>query len=135
MSLLYNNDFIFKFIDIYKYIHISLSSICQSGYKLLVLSLLLCGCQRLLLPALTYQSFHLHAHTRPQPSSRDSLYSVSGLCFSIFMSSRPSYRRQTWLCEPYNSTKTYLSRNECVAGSFQGLYLPLCSQLLYIRGN
>lgn len=90
MSALYNNDFIFKFIDIYKYIHISLSSICQSGYKLLVLSLLFCGCQRLLLPALNYQSFHLHAHRRPQPSSRDSIYSVSGLCFSdinIFMSS------------------------------------------------
>lgn len=45
MSLLYNDDFIFKFINIYKYIHISLSSICQSGYKLLLLSLLFCGCQ------------------------------------------------------------------------------------------
>lgn len=82
MSLLYNDDFIFKFINIYKYIHISLSSICQSGYKLLVLSLLFCGCQKTLLPALTYQSFHLHAHRRLQPSSRDSVYSVSGLCFS-----------------------------------------------------
>lgn len=106
--MLYNDEFIFKFINIYKYIHISLSSICQSGYKLLPLSLLFCGCQRLLLPALTYQSFHLHAHRRPQPSSRDSIYSVSGLCFSginIFMSSWPSYRQQTWPCETYSSTR------------------------------
>ena len=80
MSSLYSDDFIFKFEYIYTYI--SLSPICQSGYKLLVLSRLFCGCQRLLLPALTYQWFHLLAYRRPQPSSRDSIYSVSGLCFS-----------------------------------------------------
>lgn len=86
MSLLYNG-FILKFINICIYINIytiSLSLICQSGYKLLVLSLLFCGCQRLLLPTLTYQWFHLLVHRRSQPSSRDSIYSASGLCFSDF---------------------------------------------------
>lgn len=52
--------------------------------------------------------------------------SVISTFFFFFSTSWPSYRRQTWLREPCDSTKTYLSRNECVVGSFQGLNLPLC---------
>lgn len=48
------------------------------------------------------------------------------------MSSRASYRLKTWLCETYDSTKTYLSQNECVAGSFRDFTFPHCSTLLLL---
>lgn len=94
------------------------------GSKLLVLFLLFC-CQRLVLPA--RQWFHLVTHRKPQPSSRDSIYSVSGLCFNIFYEFLAFIQDLTWLCELCDWTKkekTYLSRNECVVGSSRVFTFP-----------
>lgn len=60
---------------IYKCIYL-LSSICQSGYKLLVLSLLFCGCQRLLLPALNPPMI-------PPPRSTEDLGLLPGIQYKF----------------------------------------------------
>lgn len=85
------------------------------------------------------QRFHLLTLRKPQPSSRDSIYSVSGLCFNIFyefLAFIPvlDLAVRTLRLNKKKKEKTYLSRNECVVGSFRVFTFP-CAQNDYKYGG
>lgn len=121
MSLLYNDDFIFKFINtfIYTYIHIvstHVSKLVLGYWSYLYVSVdVKDSC--CLLPSTNDSTFSLTEDLSLRPGIRyilsQDIVSMKSTIFCEFLAFM-----QTWLCEPYNSTKTYLSRNECVMGSF-----------------
>lgn len=113
----------------------------------------------------THQWFHLLAHRRPRPSSRDSIYSVSGLCFSdinvlvfcvcvwvlslhtgtrlgcvnLTSQQKPTSAGMNVLRGSFLGTLTFPPTRHPYPRPPPSLLLlpppPLCSQLLYTRRN